>query len=110
MAFRHRQSAEANRKLAREGTTALACSQKALAVALNGGCDSGKHPLKPLAVSVQTAATLLGVGTTTVWSLIAMGRVEVIRIGRRTLPTVASLERFVSETAVSARPVQRDAP
>jgi excisionase family DNA binding protein len=99
-----------NPRFARDETTGLASSKKALAVVLNLGSDLGDRPLKPLAVSVPTAATLLGVGTTTVWNLIATGRIEVIRIGRRTLPTMSSLERLVAETAVPSRQAQDDTP
>ena len=53
--------------------------------------------LQPLAVSVTTAARLLGVGKTTVWSLIKQRKVEVMRIGRRTNVRVASLVAFVAE-------------
>jgi excisionase family DNA binding protein len=53
------------------------------------------RPLGPLAVSVRTAAEMLGVGISTIWLLIKQQQLEVIRPGRRTLPTMASLEAFV---------------
>jgi len=63
--------------------------------------DSRWRPLKPLAVPVRTAARLLGIGTTSTWGLIATRRVGVIRIGRRTLVTMASLEALVAALASS---------
>ena len=114
MVFRPRQSPEADPRFARDETTGLASSKTAVGVALNFGSALDRNlslqPLKPLAVSVPTAATLLGVGTTTVWNLIATGRIEVLRIGRRTLPTVASLERLVAETAVPSGQARDDTP
>ncbi len=57
--------------------------------------NSCSNSLRPLAVSVPTAARLLSIGTTATWSLISKRRVDVIRIGRRTLVTIASLEALV---------------
>jgi hypothetical protein len=50
--------------------------------------------MKPLAVTVNTACTLSGLGPTKVWGLIKEGRLEVVRIDRRTLVKFASLERL----------------
>ena len=61
----------------------------------------GGGPLKPLTVSVQTAAALLGVGTTSIWGLIASRRIQVIRIGRRTLVVMTSLEALVATRVAS---------
>jgi len=70
---------------------------------------SPSRSLKPLAVSVTTAAKLLGVGTTTMWGLVGSGsEVEVLRIGRRTLVKMSSLERLVA-SAPSRQP-HEDAP
>jgi excisionase family DNA binding protein len=54
---------------------------------------------KPLAVSVKTACKLVGVGNTTMWALIKLGRVQTISIGRRRLVIYASLESLLSEAA-----------
>ena len=51
----------------------------------------------PLAVSVQVACKLVGVGKTTMWALIKCGRVRTVRIGRRRLVIYASLETLISE-------------
>jgi hypothetical protein len=61
--------------------------------------DSSGRSLKPLSVPVKTAANLLGVGTTTTWGLIAAEKLDVIRLGRRTLVTMASLEALVARLA-----------
>jgi hypothetical protein len=59
------------------------------------GSPSGS--LRPLAVSVRTAAKLLGVGTTTIWGVVGSGaELEVLRVGRRTLVKMASLEALVA--------------
>ena len=77
--------------------------------ALPEGCEVKeeleRRSLKPLTASVRATAALLDVGTTTVWSLISSGRVDVIRLGRRTLVTMASLEALVA--SLSAPHIQR---
>lgn len=50
---------------------------------------------RPLTVAVRTAAGMLGLGPTTVWGLISAQELDVIRVGRRTLVVVASMELFV---------------
>ena len=55
--------------------------------------------LKPLAVSFQTARHLSGLGLTTLWALAKTKRIELVRVGRRTLITYASLEKLLSREA-----------
>ena len=55
--------------------------------------------MKPLTISVRTAAAMLGIGTTHTWALIRDGKIEVIRWGRRTLVKVSSLEKLVGGDA-----------
>jgi hypothetical protein len=70
---------------------------------------SGSGSLRPLAVSVRTAANLLGVGMTTMWGLMGPGsELEVLRIGRRTLVTLASLERLVAKSSTPPRQANDD--
>ena len=52
--------------------------------------------MKPLAVPVNTASKLLGVGNTKMWELIKDGRVKTISIDRRRLVIYDSLESLVS--------------
>jgi excisionase family DNA binding protein len=56
----------------------------------------GSNQMPPICVTVEQATHLLGVSKSTVWSLIKSGRIKVARIGRRTLPTYASLEALAS--------------
>jgi hypothetical protein len=60
------------------------------------------NALKPLAVPVKTACKIVGVGRTTMWSLITADRVQTVRIGRRRLVIFASLEALVTSKAESA--------
>lgn len=50
-----------------------------------------------LAVSVNEAARILGVGRTSLYSMIRDGRIEAIKLGRRTLIKTASLRRIIDE-------------
>jgi hypothetical protein len=112
MVYRPRQSVKGNPRFAREEAPPLDSSKTALVAALKDP-NLRLQPLKPLAVSVPTAATLLGIGTTTMWSLLLAGSesgLDVIRIHRRTLVTLASLERFVAETSASSRQETEDTP
>ena len=47
-----------------------------------------------LLFGVTEAATALGLGRSTIWVLIAAGRLQTVKIGRRTLVTRASIERI----------------
>ena len=51
----------------------------------------------PLLLNVEEAARLLGIGRTTLFSLIDQGRIQTVRLGRRRLVVRAGLERFVEE-------------
>jgi hypothetical protein len=55
--------------------------------------------MKPLAVPVKIACKLVGVGNTTMWGLIKVGRVKTISIGRRRLVIYASLESLLAPEA-----------
>jgi excisionase family DNA binding protein len=57
--------------------------------------DSVDGTVKPLTVSIKSACQILGVGATTMWQLIRTGSVETIRVGRRRLVILASLENLV---------------
>jgi hypothetical protein len=58
--------------------------------------------MKPLAVPVNIACKLVGVGNTTMWALIKAGRVKTISIGRRRLVVYASLESLLATEAGAA--------
>jgi excisionase family DNA binding protein len=53
--------------------------------------------MEAIAVSVSEAAKALGVGRTSVYNLINEGRLEVFKLGRRTLIKTASIRRLVDE-------------
>ncbi len=50
--------------------------------------------MEPLAVSINSAANALGVGRSSVYCLIKAGKLEAIKIGRRTLLTTVSIKRL----------------
>lgn len=51
--------------------------------------------MEPIAVSVNEAARALSLGHTSVYALIKEGRLEVVKLGRRTLVKTASIRRLV---------------
>lgn len=51
--------------------------------------------MQPITMSINDATKALGVGRTTVYSLIGQGRLEVIKLGRRTLVKADSIRRLV---------------
>lgn len=54
--------------------------------------------LEPLLVNKQDAAKMLGVGPTVVNRLIAMGALDVIEIGRKTIRiSVESIKRYITQ-------------
>jgi len=61
---------------------------------------------RPIAISVADAVRLSGLGRTTIWSLIKNNRLQTIRIGRRTLVLLSSLESLLS--AHTSPPVAAD--
>jgi len=56
------------------------------------GYDDG---VKPLAVTVKTTSRITGLGESTIWAMIADGRLECARVGRRTLPLMKSIEKML---------------
>lgn len=53
--------------------------------------------MEPLAVSIKEAAKALGLGRTSIYAMIADGRLEAFKIGRRTLVRVESIRRLVAK-------------
>lgn len=49
--------------------------------------------MEPLTVSVHEASKALGIGLTTTWAHIKSGKLQVARLGGRTLVTVESIKR-----------------
>lgn len=57
------------------------------------------HP--PITVTISTARKLSGLGATTIWRLIKDHKLEVVRVGRRTLVTFRSLEALLTPCSSS---------
>jgi hypothetical protein len=57
-------------------------------------------------VTVLTARKISGLGNTTLWALIKAHKLEVVRVGRRTLVTFRSLESLLAPCSAS-EPRQR---
>jgi len=47
-----------------------------------------------LAISINDTAKVLGIGRSSVYALLKTGRLDAIKIGRRTLLTTASIKRL----------------
>lgn len=54
---------------------------------------------KPITITIATLTHMFGYGRTTAFSLIAQGRLERVKIGRRTLVTMASAEALIAQAA-----------
>jgi len=52
--------------------------------------------MEPLAISIKEAAKALGLGRTTIYAMIADGRLEAFKIGRRTLVRMESILRLIA--------------
>jgi excisionase family DNA binding protein len=52
--------------------------------------------MEPLAISIKDAAKALGLGRTTIYAMIADGRLETFKIGRRTLVRMESIRRVIA--------------
>ncbi len=52
--------------------------------------------MEPLAISINETAKALSLGRTSIYAMIADGRLEAFKLGRRTLVRVESVRRLVS--------------
>lgn len=57
------------------------------------------EPLEPLALSINEAAKVLGLGRTSIYAMLGDGRLESFKLGRRTLIKTASIRRLVNAQA-----------
>ena len=55
----------------------------------------GHQSVEPICVRVNDAARMIGVGRTKLYELISSGELEVVKIGRATRITTASLRRLM---------------
>jgi len=53
--------------------------------------------MEPLAISIKDAAKALGLGRTSIYAMIADGRLEAFKVGRRTLVRMESILRLVAK-------------
>jgi excisionase family DNA binding protein len=58
--------------------------------------DTGDPYMDPLTTSVSDAAKALGLGRTSIYVLIKARRLEVVKLGRRTLITTESIRRLIA--------------
>jgi excisionase family DNA binding protein len=58
--------------------------------------------MEPVCASINETVRALGVGRTKVYELINAGRLETVKIGRRTLVRTASIRAFVGEGRTDA--------
>jgi hypothetical protein len=65
--------------------------------------------VSPLAVTVQRACALTGLGPTTIWAFLKDGRLDAVRVAgvRRTLVTHSSLQRLLSPPSAAPEPERR---
>jgi len=54
--------------------------------------------MEPVTISITGAAKALGLGRTTIYALIADGRLETIKLGRRHLIKTASIRQLIEGT------------
>lgn len=52
--------------------------------------------MEPLAVSINDTAKALGIGRTSIYAMLADGRLESFKLGRRTLIRAESIRRLVA--------------
>jgi|TARA_A100001518_G_C1195948_1_gene40426 excisionase family DNA binding protein len=55
------------------------------------------HPIEPICVKVNDAARMIGVGRTKLYELIAAGEVDVVKLGKSTRVTTASLRTLIQK-------------
>jgi excisionase family DNA binding protein len=53
--------------------------------------------MEPLAVSINDTAKALSLGRTSIYAMIADGRLEAFKLGRRTLVRAESIRRLVAK-------------
>ena len=54
--------------------------------------------MEPVTISITGAAKALGLGRTTIYSLIADGRLETVKLGRRRLIKTASIRQLIESS------------
>lgn len=54
--------------------------------------------MEPIATSINGAAKALSLGRTSIYALIKEGKLEIIKLGRRTLVKTASIRRLIGDS------------
>lgn len=54
--------------------------------------------MEPISASINDAARAIGIGRTKLYQLIGEGKLDIIKIGRRTLVTTASIKALVTSS------------
>jgi hypothetical protein len=66
---------------------------------------------RPLTITVKMACKMSGLGATKIWELLKDGRLKAVRIDRRTLVLVHSLEQLLAlDSASQPAPLRRGRP
>ncbi len=55
--------------------------------------------MEPVTISVADAARVLGIGMTNTWAQIRSGKLQTLKLGRRTLVKTSSIRALVGEAA-----------
>ncbi len=58
--------------------------------------------VEPLLVHIDDAARILGLGRSAFYVLVAQGRIEKVKVGRRSLVPLASLKAFTNSLSKAA--------
>ena len=58
---------------------------------------------EPLAATITDTCQIIGVRRSTIYRLINAGDLEIIKIGKRTLVVIASVQSFIASRQASAR-------
>lgn len=55
--------------------------------------------MEPLTLTIGDTKKVIGLGTTKIYDLIAQGKLETVKVGRRTLVKTASIRALVEQAA-----------
>jgi excisionase family DNA binding protein len=61
---------------------------------------NGDKPMQPLLLTIRGAAETLSIGKTSLYRLLGAQRLTAIKIGRRTLVTVASVQALIDGSSL----------